>query len=115
MVSRTLLADLPELGTRPPETLAALTGLAPFAADSGRRRGERHIRGGRREVRRALYMAALAVARMPGPLRDFAQRLRAKGKPAKVAPIAVARKLLVIADAVVRDGRPWDEKRATAA
>jgi transposase len=115
VVSRTLLADLPELGTRPPGKLAALAGVAPFAADSGRRRGERHIRGGRREVRRALYMAALAVARVPGPLRDFAQRLKAKGKPSKVALIAVARKLLRIANAVLRDGRPWDEKLATAA
>jgi transposase len=115
VVSRTLLADLPELGTRPPGKLAALAGLAPFAADSGRRRGERHIRGGRREVRRALYMGALAVARVPGPLRDFAQRLKARGKASKVALIAVARKLLVIANAVLRDGRPWDEKRATAA
>ena len=115
VVSRTLLADLPELGTRPPGKLAALAGLAPFAADSGRRRGERHIRGGRREVRRALYMAALAVARVPGPLRDFAQRLKAKGKPSKVALIAVARKLLVIANAVIRDGRAWDPNLATAA
>jgi len=115
VVSRTLLADLPERGTRPPGKLAALAGLAPFAADSGRRRGERHIRGGRREVRRALYMGALAVARVPGPLRDFAQRLKAKGKPSKVALIAVARKLLRIANAVIRDGRPWDEELATAA
>ena len=115
VVSRTLLADLPELGTRPPGKLAALAGLAPFAADGGRRRGERHIRGGRREVRRALYMGALAVARVPGPLRDFAQRLKARGKPSKVALIAVARKLLVIANAVIRDGRAWDPKLAAAA
>jgi transposase len=115
VVSRTLLADLPELGTRAPGKLAALAGVAPFAADSGRRRGERHIRGGRREVRRALYMGALAVARVPGPLRDFARRLRAKGKPAKVALIAVARKLLRIANAVIRDGRAWEAKMASAA
>jgi transposase len=115
VVSRTLIADLPELGTRPPETLAALVGVAPFAADSGRRRGERHIRGGRREVRRALYMGALAVARVPGPLRDFAQRLKARGKPSKVALIAVARKLLRIANAVIRDGRAWEAKTAVAA
>ncbi len=114
VVSHTLLADLPELGVLPPGKLAALAGLAPFAADSGRKRGERHIRGGRREVRRALYMAALAVARVPGPLRDFAQRLKARGKPAKVALIAVARKLLVIANAVIRDGRAWDPKMAPA-
>ncbi|QEL17463.1 hypothetical protein PX52LOC_04452 [Limnoglobus roseus] len=115
VVRRTLSADLPELGTRPPAKLVALAGLAPFAAASGRRRGERHIRGGRREVRRALYMGALAVARVPGPLRDFAQRLKGKGKPSKVALIAVARKLLVIANAVIRDGRAWDGKMATTA
>ena len=115
VVSRTLLADLPELGTRPPGKLAALAGLTPFASEIGRRRGERHIRGGRREVRRALYMGALAVARVPGPLRDFAQRLKAKGKPSKVTLIAVARKLLRIANAVIRDGRAWDPKMATAA
>lgn len=115
VVSRTLLADLPEFGTRPAGRLAALAGLAPFAADSGRKRGERHIRGGRREVRRALYMAALAVARVPGPPRDFAQRLKAKGKASKVVLIAVARKLLVIANAVIRDGRAWDPKMAPAA
>src|SRR5262249_993156 len=106
---------LPELGTRPPGKLAALAGLAPFAADSGRYKGHRHIRGGRREVRRVLYLAALAVARVPGPLRAFAQRLKAKAKPSEVGLIAVARKLLVIANAVVRDGRAWDPKWATAA
>src|SRR4029453_8909671 len=102
VVSRTLLADLPELGTRPAGKLVALAGLAPLACDSGRRGGERHLRGGRREVRRALYMGALAVARVPGPLREFAQRLKAKGKPSKGALIGVARKLLVIANADIR-------------
>lgn len=115
VVSRTLLADLPELGTLSPGKLSALAGLAPFAAESGRWRGERHIRGGRKEVRRALYMGALAAARVPGPLRDFAVRLKAKGKASKVALIAVARKLLVIANAVLRDARPWDPKMTTAA
>jgi transposase len=62
-----------------------------------------------------LYVAALAVTRVPGPLRDFAQRLKAKGKPSKVALIAVARKLLRIANAVIRDGRAWEEKPAAAA
>ena len=60
-------------------------------------------------------MAALAVARVPGPLREFAQRLKARGKPSKVALIAVARKLLVIANAVIRDGRAWDPKMAATA
>ncbi len=108
VVSRTLVADLPELGTRSPGRLAALAGLAPFAADSGTRSGGRHIRGGRGTVRRALYLAALSAARVAGPLKDFADRLRGQGKAAKVVLVAVARKLLVIANAVVRDRRPWD-------
>ncbi len=115
MVSHTLLADLPELGLLSPGKLAALAGLDPFAADSVRKRGERHILGGRREVRRAPDRAALAVARVPGPLRDFARRLRAKGEASEVALIAVARTLLGIANPVIRDGRAWDPKMAPAA
>src|SRR5438477_9911774 len=103
------------LDRRPGHRQALHFSVGVHTSDSGRRRGERHIRGGRREVRRALYMAALAVARVPGPLRDFAQRLKAKGKPSKVALIAVARKPLVIANAVIRDGRAWEAKLATAA
>jgi len=101
------------------ESTTVLQGLLERAitgdAAARRRRGERYIRGGRREVRRALDMGALAVARVPGPLREFAQRLKARGKPSKVALIAVARMLLVIANAVIRDGRAWEANRATAA
>jgi transposase len=114
VVSRTLIADLPELGTRPADQLVALAGLAPFAHDSGRRSGGRHIRGGRATVRRALYLAALTARRVAGPLRDFADRLKARGKAAKVVLVAVARRLLVIANAVVRDGRPWEPTLAAA-
>lgn len=114
VASRTLLADLPELGTRPADQLAALAGLAPFADDSGRRSGGRHIRGGRGTVRRALYLAAVTAARVAGPLKDFADRLKARGKAAKVVLVAVARRLLVIANAVVRDARPWDPTLAAA-
>ena len=114
VASRTLIADLPELGTGPAARLAALAGLAPFADDSGRRSGGRHVRGGRATVRRALYMAALAAARVGGPLRDFADRLRARGKAAKVVLVAVARRLLVIANAVLRDRRPWQPELAAA-
>jgi transposase len=108
VASRTLLAALPELGTAGGGTLAALAGLAPFANDSGPFRGPRSIRGGRPDVRRVLYLAALSAARHAGPLKDFADRLRGRGKRAKVVLIAVARKLLTIANAVVRTGRPWD-------
>jgi transposase len=114
VVSRTLLAALPELGTTDGSRLSALAGLAPYACDSGTLKGTRHIRGGRAEVRRALYLAALAAARRGGPLKEFADRLRGRGKAAKVVLIAVARKLLTIANAVVRSGRPWQPELARA-
>jgi transposase len=113
VASRTLLASLPELGSLDGGRLAALAGLAPYAHDSGALKGSRHIRGGRADVRRALYLAALS-ARRCGPLKAFADRLLARGKKAKVVLIAVARKLLTIANAVVRSGRPWDPELATA-
>jgi transposase len=112
VTSRTLLAALPELGTSDGGRLAALAGLAPLARDSGTRRGPRTIRGGRPEVRRVLYLAALSAARHAGPLKDFADRLRGRGKRAKVVLIAVARKLLTIANAVVRSGQRWDPSLA---
>ena len=114
VVSRTLLAALPELGATDGGKLAALVGLAPYAHDSGTARGGRHIRGGRAEVRRALYLAALSAARRAGPLKDFADRLRARGKTAKVVLIAVARKLLQIANAVLRTGQPGQPALAAA-
>ena len=108
VVSRTLLAALPELGTIDPGPAAVLAGLAPFARDSGTMRGPRAIRGGRAEVRRLMYLAALSAARRAGPLKEFADRLRGRGKRAKVVLIAVARKLLTIANAVLRTGKAWD-------
>jgi transposase len=108
VVSRTLLAALPELGTLDGGRAAALAGLAPYARDSGSMRGPRAIRGGRPDVRRVMYLAALAASRRAGPLREFAERLRGRGKRAKVVLIAVARKLLTIANAVLRDQKPWD-------
>jgi transposase len=114
VVSRTLLAALPELGEASGGTLAALSGLAPYARDSGTMRGPRSIRGGRPDVRRVLYLAALSAARHAGPLKEFADRLRARGKRAKVVLIAVARRLLVIANAVVRTGVPWQPDLAAA-
>jgi transposase len=111
-VARTLLAALPELGTLSRQRIAALVGLAPFHRDSGTRRGPRAIRGGRTEVRCALYMAALSAARYNPVLKAFYQRLRGAGKPAKVALTAVARKLLTILNALARTGRPWDPAHA---
>jgi transposase len=113
-VSRTLLAAVPELGTLSGGRVAALAGLAPFADDSGSRRGGRHVRGGRADVRRALYLAALSARRHCAPLRAFAERLAARGKKAKVVLVAVARKLLVIANAILRSGKPWQPDLAAA-
>ena len=103
----TLLALLPELGQLPREQIAALVGVAPFDDDSGTRKGKRAIEGGRRLVRRALYMAALAGIRFNPVLKAFYQRLRARGKEAKVALTACMRKLITILNAMLRDGKPW--------
>jgi transposase len=111
-VSRTLLAALPELGQLSPKRIAALAGLAPFARDSGVLRGRRAIGGGRADVRSALYMASLSAARFNPVLAPFYRRLRAAGKAVKAARVAVARKLLVILNAMVRDGRPWSPAAA---
>jgi transposase len=105
--SRALLGHLPELGGLTGKQIAALAGLAPRARDSGTIRGARPIFGGRREVRTSLYMAALSASRYNPPLRAMYRRLRAAGKEAKVALIAVARKLLTIANAMIRDMKPW--------
>src|SRR5512147_726073 len=104
--SSTLLAAVPELGSLDGSRLSALVGLAPFADDSGTHRGGRRIRGGRAAVRRVLYLAALTASRCNPALRVFRERLAAKGKKAKVILTAVARKLLVIANAVVRTSQP---------
>jgi transposase len=95
VTSCTLIALLPELGHVGRGTIAALAGLAPICDDSGPRRGQRHIRGGRTRVRRALYMATLSAIRSGGFLRPLYTRLRTKGKPVKVALIACARRLLI--------------------
>jgi transposase len=98
-----LIAQMPELGRLGPKKLAALAGLAPFNADSGKYRGKRVISGGRKRVRDALYMAALNAVRRANSLKTFYQRLRDAGKPPKLALIAVARKLLTILNAMLRD------------
>ena len=108
VVARTLLAELPELGTLDRRTIAALVGVAPMNHDSGQSRGRRMIRGGRTAVRNALYMAALVAARYNPPLRHFYARLRATGKPAKVALVAVMRKLLAILNALIKHQTAWE-------
>lgn len=106
-VSRTLIIRLPELGTLDRRPLTALVGLAPLACDSGTMRGARHIRGGRSAVRVALYQAAVCSVRLNPELKAFYARLRAAGKKAKVALVAVARKLLVLVNALVAKNELW--------
>jgi transposase len=105
--ARTLLADLPELGTLGRKQIAALVGVAPFNRDSGTWRGQRTIWGGRASVRATLYMAALVASRRNPVIAPFYRRLRRAGKPPKVALTACMRKLLVILNAILRDKRQW--------
>lgn len=106
--SATLIAELPELGRLSRRQIAALVGVAPMARDSGSMRGRRRIQGGRFEVRRALYMAALVAARRNPPIRALYQRLIAAGKMPKVALVACMRKLLLTLNAMVRTHTNWD-------
>ena len=107
VVSRTMLAELPELGSLSRKQIAALVGVAPLNWDSGLLRGRRVIWGGRAHVRTALYMAALAASRRNPVIRDFYRRLRAAGKKPKVALVACMRKLLVILNAILKHRVPW--------
>jgi transposase len=107
VVARTLLAELPELGTRDRQQVAVLAGVAPLTQESGQRQGPRRIWGGRAPVRAALYMAAVTATRCNPTSRALSTRLREGGKPAKVALVACMRKLLTIANAILRDGVPW--------
>jgi transposase len=107
--SRTLIGDLPELGTLDRKRIAALVGVAPVARDSGKRKGTRTIFGGRGQVRAALYMVAITAIRTNVPISQFYQRLRAAGKPTKVAIVACMRKILIILNAMVRNHSRWNE------
>jgi transposase len=104
VVSATLLAELPELGQLGRRQICALVGVAPFNRDSGKLRGQRCIWGGRAHVRAALYMAAVSASRTNPVIAPFYQRLLASGKKKKVALVACMRKLLVMLNAMVRDG-----------
>jgi transposase len=111
VVSLTLLAQLPELGRLSHKEIAALVGVAPLNRDSGTLRGKRLVYGGRAPVRAVLYMAALVASRRNPVIRAFYERLRAAGKPAKVALTACMRKLLTILNAIARDGTRWQPAR----
>ncbi len=107
IIARTLLAELPELGTLDRREVAALAGLAPWTRQSGQWKGKSFIGAGRASVRSALFIGALVAIRHNPTLKAFHQRLIAAGKPKMVAIIAVARKLLTILNAILRDKRPW--------
>lgn len=104
----TLLAEVPELGRLSGREVSALIGVAPINRDSGATRGRRSIFGGRRDVRKVLYMAALTASRYNPVIKVFYQRLVAAGKPKKLALTACARKLLVILNAIARARKPFD-------
>ncbi len=107
VLCRTLLAELPELGSLSPRELSALVGVAPLNRDSGTLRGRRTVWGGRARVREALYMGALIASRFNPAIKEFYQRLVEAGKPKKVALVACMRKLLVILNAMMRERAPW--------
>ena len=111
VTATTLLVDLAELGRCSGKAASLLAGLAPIARDSGQRAGERRIRGGRAGPRTALYMAALTAARHDPDLSAFYKRLRDAGKKPKIALVAVMRKLVVLANTLIKEDRLWQPQR----
>ena len=109
-VSRTLLAHLPELGQGSRQTITALVGLAPYNDDSGKQSRTRHIRGGRGKVRTGLYQAAVVAIRHCPEMKAFYIGLKARNKASKLALVAVARKLLVLANALIRTMKPYETR-----
>jgi transposase len=107
IASATLIADLPELGRLNRQKICALVGVAPMANDSGSSRGRRRVQGGRFDVRRVLYMAALTAARRNPVIKTFYERLITAGKLPKVALVACMRKLLITLNAIARTKTPW--------
>ena len=105
--ARTMLADLPELGTLNRKQIAALVGVAPFNCDSGKFKGQRHIWGGRFRVRNALFMGATSAIRFNPVIKAFYERLTQRGKPHKVALVACMRKMLTILNTMARTRQPW--------
>jgi len=106
----TMLAKCPELGKLNRREIAALTGVAPLANDSGKHRGKRFVWGGRADVRAVLYMATISAIRCNDTIKTFAQRLKQAGKPPKVVIVACMRKLLTIMNAMLKNNTPWNPK-----
>jgi transposase len=112
ITSAGLIAAMPELGQVSNQAISALLGVAPYDDDSGKRRGERQIKGGRRKVRNLFYMACLGAATRHNPvLKAFYRRLVAKGKEPKVALVACMRKLIVILNTMIARRQKWDLSR----
>ncbi len=112
VTTRTMLGKCPELGTLNRREIAALTGVAPLANDSGKHRGKRFVWGGRAEVRAVLYMAAVSAIRCNDTIKAFAERLKKAGKPPKVVIVACMRKLLTIMNSMLKNNAPWNQKIA---
>lgn len=108
VVALTLIADLPELGTLSHKEISALVGVAPFCRDSGTMKGKRTIWGGRASVRAALYMAAISAISHNPPIKTFYQRLLQNGKAKKAAIVACMRKLLIVANSMIKNEVDWD-------
>ena len=108
----TMLAKCPELGLLNRREIAALTGVAPLANDSGKHRGKRFIWGGRADVRAVLYMAAISAIQHNDAIKAFAERLKKAGKPPKVVIVACMRKLLTIMNAMLKNNTPWNAETA---
>ena len=112
VTSLTMLAKCPELGKLNRREIAALTGVAPLAKDSGKHRGKRFIWGGRADVRAVLYMATVSAIRFNSRIKAFADRLKQAGKPSKVVIVACMRKLLTIMNAMLKNNTPWTSQNA---
>jgi transposase len=108
-IARTLIAELPELGSLNRRQIAALVGLAPWTRQSGQWRGKSFIGGGRKSVRNCLFVGAMVAARYNPQLKSFRDKLVAAGKPKLIALVAVARKLITILNAILRDRRSWQQ------
>ena len=112
--SSTMMARCPELGQLNRREISKLVGLAPLACDSGKHKGKRRIQGGRFDVRKTLYMATVCAIQHNPLIKDFAQRLKAAGKPPKVVIVACMRKLLTIMNAVIKTRQPWSYSMTTS-
>lgn len=112
ITSHSILSRCPEIGKLSRREIAKLVGIAPLNNDSGKHRGERHIWGGRADVRSVLYMATVSAKRCNPLIKAFAEKLERAGKPYKVLMVACMRKLLTIMNAMIKNNMPWDPKNA---